>query len=105
MADLEESHVLVLKSSILELSAKIEIMVNSVDNLAERVDGVAEDISKIKEATYNPDTGLYARLAEQAARITILEQWKASTTKLTWIIISVVAGLVLNQMWDAMFGI
>jgi chromosome segregation ATPase len=105
MSDLEESHVLALKSSILELSAKIGVMVNSVDNLAERVDGVAEDISKIKEAVYNPDIGLYARLAEQAARITTLEQWKESTTKLTWVIISVVTGLVLNQMWDAMFGI
>ncbi len=104
MSNLDESHVLILKSSILELSSKIEVMANSVDNLAGKVEEVAEDVSKIKEAVYNPDTGLYARLAAQDARITILEQWKASTTKLTWVIISVVTGLVLNQMWDTMFS-
>jgi len=54
---------------------------------------MGEDISKIKEAVYNPDEGLYARLRA-------LEQWKAGQSKVQWIIISAMLMMVAKQFWD-----
>ena len=51
-----------LSINIAELGAKIEM-------LLERQEEMAENVAKIKEAIYNPDQGLYARLRE-------LENWK-----------------------------
>jgi hypothetical protein len=48
---------------------------------------MADDISKIKEAVYNPDEGLYARLRE-------LESWKETQSRLMWILITSVVGLI-----------
>ena len=48
---------------------------------------MADDISKIKEAVYNPDEGLYARLRE-------LESWKETHSRLMWILITSVVGLI-----------
>ncbi|HHZ94738.1 MAG TPA: hypothetical protein EYN67_04065 [Flavobacteriales bacterium] len=103
MQGINQTNLIELNKSILELSSKIEIMVNSLEGVSDRVDGVADDISKIKEAVYNPDTGLYARLAAQDARIATLEQWKAISTRLSWVVVSVVTGLVIQQAWRAMF--
>ena len=51
-----------------------------------------EDVKKIKEAVYNPDSGLYARLRE-------LEQWKESQAKVQWTIITTVIGLVAATLY------
>ena len=48
---------------------------------------MADDISKIKEAVYNPDEGLYARLRE-------LESWKETQSRMMWILITSVVGLI-----------
>ena len=44
---------------------------------------MADDISKIKEAVYNPDSGLYARLRE-------LESWKQTSTRIIWMVVTAV---------------
>ena len=79
-----------------EISAKMQVLLDKQDELG-------ENISKIKEAVYNPDTGLYARLTKIDSRLDALEAWKSTNTKVMWIIVSIGAGLVLNTGWDALF--
>ena len=58
---------------------------------------MAVDIGKIKEAVYNPDQGLYARLKE-------LESWKETSTRLTWIIVTALAGLGTATLWNLLIN-
>jgi len=44
-------------------------------------------VAKIKEAVYNPDQGLYARLRE-------LEAWKRTSSKMIWTLFTTVVGLI-----------
>ena len=60
--------------TLIELNAKLERLINGIDTLHANQERMSEDISKIKEAVYNPDEGLYARLRA-------LEQWKDSQSK------------------------
>jgi len=77
-----------------ELATRIETLIDKQDELA-------ENISKIKEAVYNPDEGLYARLHKLDIRLLSLEVWKGNNTKLMWIIISIGAGLLITTAWKA----
>jgi hypothetical protein len=79
-----------------EISAKMQVLLDKQDELG-------ENISKIKEAVYNPDTGLYARLTKLDSRLDALEAWKSTNTKVMWIIVSIGAGLVLNTGWSTLF--
>jgi len=74
-----------LTQAIMELKGQIEIM-------SERQEVMVDDVKKIKEAVYNPDEGLYARLRE-------LEQWKQSQAKVQWTIITTVIGLVAATLY------
>ena len=71
--------------------------------LLDKQDELGENISKIKEAVYNPDTGLYARLTKLDARLDALEDWKRNNAKVLWIIITVSVGLLLNAGWHTIF--
>ena len=46
---------------------------------------MSDDVSKIKEAVYNPDVGLYARLR-------VVEEEKKRATKFGWLVLSVFVG-------------
>jgi len=78
-------------------------MVTKMQVLLDKQDELGENISKIKEAVYNPDKGLYARLNKLDARLDILEAWKNSNTKIMWIIVTVGTGLLLSSAWQAIF--
>ena len=78
---------LILKLS--ELTSKIEIILEKHEELA-------ENIIKIKEAVYNPDQGLYARLKELDIRLSSLEQWKSMSTKFMWLIFTSIAGIIVT---------
>jgi len=58
-----------------------------IERMSERQEEMVEDVKKIKEAVYNPDSGLYARLRA-------LEQWKESQAKVQWAVITTIIGLV-----------
>jgi len=58
--------------TLIELNAKLERLLSGIEALSVNQERMGEDISKIKEAVYNPDEGLYARLRA-------LEQWKDTT--------------------------
>ena len=79
-----------------EIASKLQVLLDKQDELG-------ENISKIKEAVYNPDTGLYARLTKLDARLDALEAWKNNNTKILWIILTVGTGLVLSTGWQAVF--
>jgi hypothetical protein len=81
---------------MVELSSKVQILLDKQDELA-------ENINKIKEAVYNPDSGLYARLKELDIRIQHIESWKSTNTRLMWLVGGSVVGLLVRTAWSALF--
>jgi len=79
-----------------EVSTKIQVLLDKQDELA-------DNISKIKEAVYHPDKGLYARLTRLDARLDQLEMWKNANAKVMWVVVSVGIGLVLTTAWQTIF--
>ena len=80
-------------SVLIQLNGKIETMMHGINSVKDKQDEMADDIVKIKEAVYNPDEGLYARLRE-------LEAWKKSSAKLIWIIITAMVGVSTASLWS-----
>jgi len=81
---------------IIELSSKVQILLDKQDELA-------DNINKIKEAVYNPDSGLYARLKDLDARIQNVENWKATNTRILWIGVVAITGLLVQTAWSVLF--
>jgi hypothetical protein len=79
---------------IADLSSKVQTILDKQEELA-------ENVTKIKEAVYNPDKGLYARLSALDVRLQSMERWKDNNTKLMWIVATVVVGLVASKVWAA----
>jgi len=78
-------------------------MVTKMQVLLEKQDELADNISKIKEAVYHPDQGLYARLSSLGARLDLLETWKNSNSKILWVAATVITGLALSTAWQTIF--
>jgi len=81
---------------MVELSGKIQILLDKQEELA-------DNINKIKEAVYNPDSGLYARLKDLDARIQNIESWKATNARILWIVVGSVAALLVQTAWSVLF--
>mgnify|MGYP003681307739 FL=1 len=77
-----------------EVNGKLDGMKQTIDTVKEKQEEMAEDIAKIKEAVYNPDSGLYARLRE-------LENWKQTSSKILWMIITSVISLVVAVVFKS----
>ena len=71
----------------LEIQSKLDKLCNGIDVVSNKQEEMSEDIAKIKEAVYNPDQGLYARLRE-------LESWKHTSSRMIWTLFTSVVGLV-----------
>lgn len=67
--------------ALVEMNGKFEQIMQKLEVVKERQEEMADDIAKIKEAVYNPDEGLYARLRS-------LESWKNTSSRLIWLIIT-----------------
>ena len=80
-----------LTQAIIELKGQIERM-------SERQEEMVEDVKKIKEAVYNPDQGLYARLRA-------LEQWQQSQSKIQWAVIMTLVGLVTTTIYKIIMSV
>jgi len=76
-----------IKFDIVELNHKLTRLMDGIDTVKEKQDLMADDISKIKEAVYDPDQGIYARLRE-------LESWKKSQSRFMWIMLTSAVGLL-----------
>ena len=78
-----------LKDSIVDLAHQIQRM-------SDKQDEMIEDVKKIKEAIYNPEQGLYARVRD-------LEQWQQNMSKFIWSVGLAVAGLVVQAVYSNLF--
>jgi peptidoglycan hydrolase CwlO-like protein len=83
--------------TLIELNSKLERLINGIDTLAANQERMGDDISKIKEAVYNPDEGLYARLRA-------LEQWKETQSRVQWLVTSGVIMLIGKMLWETMMA-
>ena len=77
-----------------EINGKFDRMLQSIDTVKEKQDEMADDISKIKEAVYNPDSGLYARLRE-------LENWKQTSSRIIWMVVTAVISLAVATVYKS----
>ena len=81
---------------LVEMSTKLEILLDKQEELA-------DNISKIKEAVYNPDSGLYARLKNLDTRIQHIESWQSTNSRIMWLVGGSVAGLLVKAVWTVLF--
>jgi hypothetical protein len=73
--------------TLIEIKGQIQHIIDGIDTIKEKQIALAEDVTRIKEAVYHPDVGLYARLRELDARLKGFESFRSNTTKVMWIII------------------
>ena len=78
-----------LKESIVNLTMQIQRM-------ADKQDEMLEDVKKIKEAIYNPEQGLYARVRD-------LEQWQEGVAKFIWTVGFATTGLIIQALYTNLF--
>lgn len=62
---------------ILDLKAAIMELTVNIRHMDSKQDEMIDDVKSIKEAIYNPETGLYARVRD-------LEQWQENMSKVIW---------------------
>ena len=79
-------------SDITHLTQAIMELKGQIEGMSERQEEMVDDVKRIKEAVYNPDEGLYARLRA-------LEQWKENQAKVQWAVITTVIGLVAATVY------
>ena len=85
------------ETALLELNGKFERMLDNIEIVKEKQEEMAEDVAKIKEAVYNPDSGIYARIRE-------LESFKRQVSKVLWIVVTTLIGLGMHQVLSAQMG-
>ena len=71
----------------LEIQTKLDRICNGMEVMSDKQEEMSEDIAKIKEAVYNPDQGLYARIRE-------LETWKRTSSRMIWTLFTTMIGLI-----------
>ena len=71
---------------IIGLNRKLDKLCTDIEVVKDRQEEMFDDVGKIKEAVYNPDEGLYAR-------IRALETWKGTSTKLLWTLFTALIGI------------
>jgi hypothetical protein len=79
------------------LISLIQELRGDLQRMTEKQSEMFNDIKQIKEAVYNPDSGLYARLRS-------LEQWKETYSKVTWIMTSAIVVLVTGSLYQMLIG-
>jgi len=85
-----------VKVTFAEIDGKFDQIMQSVESVKEKQEEMAADISKIKEAVYNPDSGLYARLRA-------LESWKDTSSRVIWILVTSMLGLMAATIYKTLF--
>ena len=83
---------------ITHLTQAVMELKGSIERMSERQEEMVEDVKKIKEAVYNPDSGLYARLRA-------LDQWRDGQSKIQWMIITTVIGLVVASVYKLLMEV
>ena len=81
--------------ALVEMAGKFDQIMDKIETVKEKQEEMAEDIAKIKQAVYHPDEGLYSRLRE-------LESWKETSSRLIWLIITSVTGLLVAAIYKSL---
>ena len=76
-----------------ELKGQLQRIEDAIMTIKEKNEEMADDITKIKEAIYNPDEGIYSRLKE-------LEAWKASMSRVLWLLATGALGSLGVALWE-----
>ena len=82
--------------ALASINGRLDQVLFSIETVKEKQEEMAEDIAKIKNSVYNPDLGLYAGLRE-------LENWKDSSSKILWIIITTGTTLTIATLYKLAF--
>ncbi len=85
------------QNQIAELQVLILELKNQIERMDERQEEMLDDIKMIKKAVYDPNEGLYARLRD-------LEQWKETTSKVMWMVVTTVVGLVTATIYNLLIS-
>ena len=75
------------KDFLVDVEIKFDRLITNIDGVKEKQEEMLSNINKIKEAVYNPEEGLYARLKA-------LESWKETSTKMIWTLFTSIVGLI-----------
>ena len=78
------------ETALIELNGKFERVMDNIEIVKDKQEEMAADIVKFKEAVYNPDEGIYARIRE-------LESFKRQVSKVLWIVMTALIGLGIHQ--------
>ena len=76
-----------------ELKGHLQRIEDAIMTMKEKNEEMADDVSKIKEAIYNPDEGIYSRLKE-------LEAWKSSMSRVLWLLATGALGSLGVALWE-----
>tara|TARA_R110002126_G_scaffold268815_1_gene412381 strand:+ start:61 stop:318 length:258 start_codon:yes stop_codon:yes gene_type:complete len=85
---MNNDEILDLKAAIMELTVNIRHMDSKQDEMI-------DDVKSIKEAIYNPETGLYARVRD-------LEQWQQNMSRVIWTVGLGLLGLVAKAIMEVL---
>jgi len=77
-----------IKQALMELAVNIK-------HMASKQDEMIDDVKSIKEAIYNPETGLYARVRD-------LEQWQENMSRVIWTVGLGFIGLVSKAIMEVL---
>ncbi len=91
------------------ITAHILDLTNKIELLLEAQKSIAEDIAKIKEAIYNPDDGIYSRIREVERqvikngdlRIAKLEETIEGVKRLQWLVIGSGVAAVVSVVFKS----
>ena len=75
------------KVCMMSMQSKLDKICSGMAVMQDKQEEMSDHIAKIKEAVYNPDQGLYARLRE-------LESWKRTSSRMIWTLFTTVIGLI-----------
>ena len=78
---------------ILDLKAAIMELTLNIRHMDSKQDEMIDDVKSIKEAIYNPETGLYARVRD-------LEQWQQNMSRVIWTVGLGLVGLAAKAIME-----
>ena len=76
-----------------ELKDAIVNLTHQIERMSDKQDSMITDVRQIKDAIYNPEQGLYARIRD-------LEQWQAGLSRTIWLIGSSLLALMVKTFYD-----
>jgi len=68
-----------------------------IDVISKNVDEIKQDVSKIKDAIYEPDCGLFMRVHKNT-------EFRKRRLKIDWLIITASVGVLVNVLVSLFFG-